>query len=374
MWSTPSPWVWMPIGDLELGDVGLPLAAHVHAEGLVDVVVELGHAARGRPEAVVAGVDDEGHAEHDDQREDAREQEAAGLSGRHPAAGAGRPLHLLGGAGLTHRVAHPTRGVARRPIRAGGASGRPADRLSVAARAKAARVGLRGVTRAARGRPAAARRTRSSRVGQEVADRLGPGARRPRPGRGSPASPTTSGSDVASAATTAAPAAIASRAGQAEALVAGRHRHDVGQLEQARDVGVRDAPEPSHLLAAAAGSRRSASATAALARPRSAGEHEHGVGVVARSTALEGREQRGVVLVGVGDGGVQHHRPREPVALDEDVGGGGRRSDGHGVRDHHHVVAAAAPKRSSTVRRTNSLGTATRRAGAHAPAARPVPR
>ena len=43
-------------------------------------------------------------------------------------------------------------------------------------------------------------------------------------------------------------------------------------------------------------------------------------------------------LVGVGDGRVQHHRPRQAVALDEDVAGGAERTDGHRVRDHHDVL------------------------------------
>ena len=218
---------------LELGDVGLPLAAHVHAEGLVDVVVELRHAAEVVLEAVVAGVDDQGHAEHDDQREDAREQEAAGLSGRHPTAGARRPLHLLRGAGLTHRVAHPTRGVCAdpfgpRPVSGGSAAGRPPGR---AARTRSRSP--RSCTPAARARPAEARRARSA------------GSAR----RSPIASPQALGRpDRDQAAGVADDLRQRRRVGgddrgagrhrlegrEAEALVARRHGHDVGQLEQTR--------------------------------------------------------------------------------------------------------------------------------------------
>ena len=55
-----------------------------------------GHAAEVVVDAVVPGVDDERHAEHHDQREDAREQEAAGLPGGHAAAGACGAGDLLG--------------------------------------------------------------------------------------------------------------------------------------------------------------------------------------------------------------------------------------------------------------------------------------
>ena len=112
-------------GALELRDVGLPLAAHVDAEGLVDVVLELRDAAGVLVLAVVAGVDHEAQAEDHDHREHPREQEAAGLTRRHPAAGPGRASHLLGRGCLTHRVAHPTRGAGRDPFRPAGAHPRP---------------------------------------------------------------------------------------------------------------------------------------------------------------------------------------------------------------------------------------------------------
>ena len=51
MWITPSPWVWMPIWDSNVGEVGQLLAADVEGEGLVDVVAEL----RDATHVVVAG-------------------------------------------------------------------------------------------------------------------------------------------------------------------------------------------------------------------------------------------------------------------------------------------------------------------------------
>ena len=79
-----------------------------------------------------------------------------------------------------------------------------------------------------------------------------------------------------------------------------------------------------------------------------------------------------MLLVGVGDGRVQHHRARQAVALDEDVAGGCR-ADGRAPRaGSPRRRSAAASSCSRTVRRTNSLGTATRRlartAAGHGPA------
>ena len=88
---------------LELGDVGQPLAAGVDAEGHVDVVADLGNAACVVVLPVVAGVDDEPEPEHDDEAEDAREQQATGLTRPDPAAaGASRPGDLLRGGCLAH--------------------------------------------------------------------------------------------------------------------------------------------------------------------------------------------------------------------------------------------------------------------------------
>ena len=67
-----------------------------------------------------------------------------------------------------------------------------------------------------------------------------------------------------------------------------------------------------------------------------------------------------MLLVGIGDRRVQHHRSGEPVAVADDLGRRAARPDGNRVRDRDHVLGAT-PNRSSTARRTNSLGTATRR-------------
>ena len=51
-------------------------------------------------------------------------------------------------------------------------------------------------------------------------------------------------------------------------------------------------------------------------------------------------DEGGVVLVGVGDGRIQHHRPAEVVASSHlvDAGGGGRAVPGDPVRDRDHAV------------------------------------
>ena len=85
-----------------------------------------GHAAEVVVEAVVAGVDDERRRRA---RRSARGRPGTGGCGAvrtdTPTAGAGRAGDLLRRGCLTHRVAHPTRAAARRPIRARPASGRP---------------------------------------------------------------------------------------------------------------------------------------------------------------------------------------------------------------------------------------------------------
>ncbi len=206
------------------------------------------------------------------------EQEAAGLSGGHPTAGARRPLHLLRRAGLTHRVSHPTRGVCADPFGRGRSQ----------ARLQPARWPLgRGARRRSRwpsscsgrlaARPAEARRARSVASARRsliaspqapddpdrdeaagVADDLRKGRRIGGDDRGA------GGHRL--------------EGREAEALVARRHRHDVGELEQPADVGVRDAAEASNVLP----KRRAGGdlgRDGALARPGPAGEHQHRVGM-----------------------------------------------------------------------------------------------
>ena len=86
-----------------------------------------------------------------------------------------------------------------------------------------------------------------------------------------------------------------------------------------------------------------------LAAPLASRQHEAGVGVL-RAEPSEGLDQRDVVLVRVGDGGVEHHRTVEPVAGAHDLRGRGRagRHRRHPVRDGDDALRDRAPNRATT--------------------------
>ena len=104
MWMTPSPWVWMPVVALELGNVGLPLAADVDAEGGVPVVAD----DRGDVGVALALVGCEPdqrrcRAARSRRSPPGNSEVALAAGGGAAASGAGRPGDLLGGGCLTHK-------------------------------------------------------------------------------------------------------------------------------------------------------------------------------------------------------------------------------------------------------------------------------
>ena len=242
------------------------------------------------------------------------------------------------GAGLTHRVAHPTRAGVRRPIRAATAlrwlspSAGPLGRAARRPSALAVRRVAGGPVPARRrpGAPAPPGSPRRSPIASAQAPTSPTGTRRP-------ASPTTSGQRRRVGGhdrrrRRPSPRGPGGRSPRSATARRRRRRARAARRRRPRGCGRAAAP-----AAAAAGLAAIWAATALSLGPTPPGRTSTASGC-ADEHPLEGAQQRRVLLVGVGDRRVQHHRPVEAVALDQDVARGAERADGHGVRDDHHLV------------------------------------